>query len=96
MGTLHFIAPEMVHPNGAEKNEFRFGGSVGLASDIWSLGISFYTILYGRFPEKHTHIRDPTIIEKKNGNLIKLTHSGILRAIKGGGRIKFESKFEAV
>ena len=48
MGTVHFMAPEMVHPHGAQ-NLFQ----VGIAADIWSMGITLYLVLYGNYPKKH-------------------------------------------
>ena len=48
MGTVQYMAPEMIHPTG-KLNEFR----VTRCADIWSLGIIFYYLIWGKFPDKH-------------------------------------------
>ena len=42
------MAPEMIHPTGI-RNPFQ----VTRLADIWSLGICFYYLVFGYFPEKH-------------------------------------------
>lgn len=45
-GTYEFMAPEML----SEKFE---GGYNGKQCDIWSLGVSFFGILFGYLPFRH-------------------------------------------
>merc|ERR1712118_563881 len=42
VGTLHYISPDMISQNYDEK------------TDIWSLGVSVYLILFGRLPYTST------------------------------------------
>ena len=59
MGTVHFLAPEMVRPRGLQQ---RF--HVGIPADIWSLGISLYSVLYGGYPSKHRAKRVSAILRR--------------------------------
>jgi [calcium/calmodulin-dependent protein kinase] kinase len=42
-GTYHFMAPEML-------SEKQVGGYNGMLCDIWSLGVSLYSVVFGRLP----------------------------------------------
>ena len=46
MGTLIYMAPEVVLP---KESEYRVGRGI----DMWSLGICWYYLLYDKFPDKH-------------------------------------------
>lgn len=48
------MAPELLTPSG----EFCWDAQVTTASDVWSLGVSFFAVLFGFLPvHKHPHER---------------------------------------